>query len=445
MYGCTIVLRSAFLFIIITVSTLNLQAQNTPTDGDWASNNVVLMNTIEADIMIRVGDIDNLNFGWEKEFNPFIGKPTPVHQYPWNPNKKDIAGMDRILIPSSMGKVKNECLMDGYSQAGKLDSKPVAIMIPLQSAKNTTISSASLTMFVDDFQSPDFCSKFRVHLNGKRFTDLEKILNSLRQGGPIGKFISVRFPPELLTLLTADKLSMMIDDSTTGAHDGFAIDFVKLLINPKILMYKGTIYGEVRDMETDEPIAGATVGVQGFKTGITNNEGIFTIEEIPPGLNIAEASAKGYENGSTIYDVISGETSETAVVRLKRTQPVRFEGKQLQSGDAVTLNNIQFAVSSSELSSEAKTELDKVVSLMSSNERIEIELSGHTSSEGQAAGNRTLSLSRVVRCKMYIVTKGIDESRISTMGYGPDKPMAPNDTETNRAKNRRVEMKIIKM
>jgi len=353
--------------------------------------------------------------------------------------------MDRILIPSSMGKVKNECNMDGYSQAGKLASKPVAIAIPLHSVKNSTISSASLTMFVDDFQSSDFCSKFRVHVNGRRFTDLEKILNSLNQGGPIGKFISARFSPELLSVLKSDKLTLMIDDSTTGAHDGFAIDFVKVLINPKSLLYKGSIIGEVVDDETREPISGAMIEIRGYKNGTTNAEGGFTLDEVPIGLNVAEVSTKGYENNSAIYDVVSGETTEMQTIALRKAKPVSFEGKSLQAGDAVTLNNIQFTVSSSDLSAEAKAELDKVVTLMKSNDRVEIELSGHTSSEGQAASNRSLSLARVVSCKQYLVSKGIDESRISAMGYGPDKPIAANDSETNRAKNRRVEMKIVKM
>lgn len=430
-------------FTLLVVGSIN--AQNTTTDGDWSQNQIVLKNTPEADIMIRVGDIDNLNFGWEKDFNPFLGKPTSTHSFPWSPNKKDLPCLDRILVPTSMGKTKLDCNIDGYSQAGKLSFKPVPIVLPLQSVKGINVTDAFLTMFVDDFQSKECCSKFRVHLNGKRFTDLEKILNSLEQSGPIGKFISVRFPSELLSIFNSDKLSILIDDSTSGAHDGFAIDFVKLLINPKPLLYKGIIRGDVRDAETMEPIAGATVSIKGFKTGTTNEEGNFSLEEIPIGLNITEASAKGYENNSVVFDVIADETTEPISIQLRKTQPINFEGKTLQSGDAVTLNNIQFTVSSSDLSVESKMELDKVVTLMRNNERIEIELSGHTSSEGQAAQNRALSLARVISCKNYIISKGVDEGRITAMGYGPDKPIAPNDNEVDRAKNRRVEMKITKM
>jgi OOP family OmpA-OmpF porin len=54
-------------------------------------------------------------------------------------------------------------------------------------------------------------------------------------------------------------------------------------------------------------------------------------------------------------------------------------------------------------------------------------------------------LKRVRSCKDYLIAKGIDDGRITIKGYGPDLPVAPNDTKANRAKNRRVEMKITKL
>ncbi len=82
---------------------------------------------------------------------------------------------------------------------------------------------------------------------------------------------------------------------------------------------------------------------------------------------------------------------------------------------------------------------------MQANPSAEIELSGHTSSEGEAAMNRSLSYRRVRSCKEYLVAKGIDPGRVIAVGYGPDRPVAPNDSEPNRAKNRRVEMRVTKM
>jgi outer membrane protein OmpA-like peptidoglycan-associated protein len=124
---------------------------------------------------------------------------------------------------------------------------------------------------------------------------------------------------------------------------------------------------------------------------------------------------------------------------------VEIEGKELMEGESLVLNNIQFKVASAELLKEGKTELNKVANLMKQYPKIEIELSGHTSAEGDAKMNKDLSLKRVESCRKYLSDNGISEDRISVVGYGPDKPIAPNDTEQNRALNRRVELKITRI
>jgi outer membrane protein OmpA-like peptidoglycan-associated protein len=143
--------------------------------------------------------------------------------------------------------------------------------------------------------------------------------------------------------------------------------------------------------------------------------------------------------------VIAEETSDPVELELKRSGNISFNNKTLQEGDNLVLNNIQFDVNSAVLKPEGKTELDKLVALMKQNVSVEILLSGHTSSEGSASMNRELSLKRVRSCKDYLASKGIDDGRITIKGFGPDSPIAPNDTEANRAKNRRVEMKITKL
>ena len=67
------------------------------------------------------------------------------------------------------------------------------------------------------------------------------------------------------------------------------------------------------------------------------------------------------------------------------------------------------------------------------------------SEEGDAALNRSLSYARVKACKDYIVGKQIDTGRITVVGYGPDRPVAPNDSEAGREQNRRVEMRVLKL
>lgn len=428
----------------LLLSLLSIAQRTTDNDGDWSLQFVVLKNTAEADLMIRVGDIDNLGFGFEEAFNPFSGRSTWSHGFPWDIKKDDAKGTDRIMVPSSY-KYGTWVSQDGYTSSTQRPSnQPMTIAIPLAELKGVKVDSASLQLFIDDFQAPALNSKFQVKINGLRFTEAEKLINRVNQTGPVGKLITIRLTPELLEKLKADSLVIAIDDPVSKQGDGYAVDFVKLLINPKVI-YQGKVQGRIIDATTKEPIAGATAIIEDYGTAITDNEGNFMIENVPAGLSIVNGSAAGYSSETKQVDVIADESSELVELELKRSGKVTFNNKALQEGDNLVLNNIQFEVNSATLLAAGRAELDKLAAFMKQNVGIEILLSGHTSSEGGAALNRELSLKRVRSCKNYLVGKGIEDGRITIKGYGPDMPIAPNDTEVNRAKNRRVEMKITRL
>lgn len=440
-------MKKILFALTAVITSVTAQAQTTELDGDWSSQFTVLKNTREADVMIRVGDIDNLGFGWSENFIPFSGRSTEAHGFPWEVNKDDATGTDRIFVPTSYNYTAGGP-SDGYtSSTQRPANKPEAITIPLTEIKGVTVQSAWLQLFIDDFQAPAMESKFQVKINGLRFVEAEKTINRINQTGPIGKFISLKLTPEMLAKLNPDvPMVITIDDPTTKNGDGFAIDFVKLLINPKGILYKGNITGKIIDEATQKPIANATAQVQDYGSTTTNADGIFLLKDIPAGLAVVTGSAAGYGSSAKDVDVIMEETNtEELVIPLKRSGKVTYNNKALQEGDNLVMNNIQFEVNSATLLAAGKQELDKLAALMKNNPDMEILLTGHTSSEGAAQANRDLSLRRVRSCKNYLSDKGIDEGRISIRGYGPDQPVAPNDTEPNRAKNRRVELKVTKL
>lgn len=438
-------MKKTWLVLLLAIACTGIRAQRTTdNDGDWSKQFLVLHNTAEADLMIRVGDIDNLGFGFEPDFNPFSGRSTGSHNFPWEVNAENARGTDRIMVPSSY-KYGVYSGNDGYtSSTRRPGNNPMTIAIPLADVKTVKVDSAALQLFIDDFQSPSLGSKFQVKINGLRFTEAEKMISRIDQTGPIGKLITIRLTPELLQKLNADSLVISIDDPVSKQGDGYAFDFVKLLINPKIV-YKGKLQGRILDSETRNPVPGAVASVEGFGSAVADAEGNFIIDDIPAGLTIVRGSAAGYSSDEKQADVIDGETSEPVELLLHRSGKVTYNNKALQEGDNLVLNNIQFAVNSAALLPAGKAELDKLAALMKQNATIEILLSGHTSAEGSAALNRELSLKRVRSCKDYLVSKGIDDGRITIKGFGPDMPVAPNDTEPNRAKNRRVEMKVTKL
>jgi len=423
-----------------------MNSRMTDDDGDWSAQNMVLANTHEAEWMTRAGDIDNLGFGWEEGFTPFSGKSTFAHNYPWEPTKEDIPGTDQIMVPSGYKPGTEKCGSDGYSTTTtRPNNNPRRITLNLSAVKAADIHSASLQLFVDDFQSPVLCSNFQVKLDSLRFIEMEKLLNALQQTGPIGKLINVKLPDEFLPMVKSDSISLFIDDPVTGAGDGFAVDFIKLLINPKELVYKGNIEGTIIDKSTRQPITNAIAEVKGYAITATDQEGRFSIKNIPAGMNVITGSAPTYASANAQVDVIANQTSDGIVIELSPSEKVVFNNKTMQEGDELVMNNIQFELGSATLTKTGKQELDKLSAFMNQNGKVEILLSGHTSTDGTNSFNKALSVNRVKTCKLYLMAKGIDEGRIQVIGYGSDKPIAPNDTEQNRSKNRRVEMKITKL
>lgn len=87
--------------------------------------------------------------------------------------------------------------------------------------------------------------------------------------------------------------------------------------------------------------------------------------------------------------------------------------------------------------------LDRAVAVLKEYQDIRMEIAGHTDSRGKADYNRDLSQRRADAVKMYFIANGIDASRLTSVGYGLDRPIADNRTESGRSKNRRTEFRLL--
>jgi outer membrane protein OmpA-like peptidoglycan-associated protein len=106
-------------------------------------------------------------------------------------------------------------------------------------------------------------------------------------------------------------------------------------------------------------------------------------------------------------------------------------------------SNVQFASGTSTLTSASKTELNKLVPIMNTQyPDIKVSIEGHTDNTGKAETNQKLSENRSASVKKYLVSKGISADRLTTSGYGADRPIEDNKTAAGKAKNRRVEFKL---
>jgi outer membrane protein OmpA-like peptidoglycan-associated protein len=104
------------------------------------------------------------------------------------------------------------------------------------------------------------------------------------------------------------------------------------------------------------------------------------------------------------------------------------------------LTGVTFATGKATLGGASYDKLDIVVDYMTHRRSAHVEISGHTDNVGNAKSNKTLSQKRAEACRAYIVGKGIDAGRIKAIGFGGERPIAPNDTEEGRQQNRRIEV-----
>ncbi|HEU5074129.1 MAG TPA: OmpA family protein [Polyangiaceae bacterium] len=118
---------------------------------------------------------------------------------------------------------------------------------------------------------------------------------------------------------------------------------------------------------------------------------------------------------------------------------LRYKGYEKEKEPRFVLSGVEFDTGKATIRPESFPRLDSVVEYMLHKKSAKIEISGHTDNKGNAKTNKTLSEKRAQACRDYLISKGIDGSRIQAIGYGDERPIAPNTTEEGRQQNRRIE------
>lgn len=126
-----------------------------------------------------------------------------------------------------------------------------------------------------------------------------------------------------------------------------------------------------------------------------------------------------------------------------RRQLENLQLRQTESGVVVTLGDVLFETGETDLKPEAQTSLVEVVDLLQSEPDKKIRIEGHTDSVGDADANIRLSEQRAQSVLDALVSLGVDGSRITSVGMGEDFPIATNDTQEGRSKNRRVDVILL--
>ena len=118
--------------------------------------------------------------------------------------------------------------------------------------------------------------------------------------------------------------------------------------------------------------------------------------------------------------------------------------KVSEGGDVELLRPIEFEYGKAVILPVSFPILDEVLELMKSRPSTKLGVYGHTDNRGAVALNMRLSKDRAAACKNYLINHGINATRLESQGFGPNQPLGDNNTDEGRARNRRVEFKILK-
>ncbi len=232
----------------------------------------------------------------------------------------------------------------------------------------------------------------------------------------------------------------------TGAHGYFTsfrdegydgLDVYEFIIYPP----DKYLAGRVLNKETSNPVKAKLLLIDKKNDKIIDSlfsdaQGKYNWK-IPVRINYTvQISAKGYMPYSDDINTSTLGFYDTLLTK-------NFMLEKVKVGAKVVLKNIYFEFNSAKLKEESFRELENVISFMKDNPSVKIKISGHTDNIGSHEYNLNLSESRAKSVVEHLVEKGINKSRLEYKGYAFDQPIATNETEEGRAKNRRVEFEVI--
>ena len=203
-----------------------------------------------------------------------------------------------------------------------------------------------------------------------------------------------------------------------------------------------TLKGVVQDattlayLEAEVSLLDATNG-QTIGRTMSNGEEGFMMPLPGLGSYTLEVSKEGYMFQSVSYEQEEGEA-------LNRSPFKAIAMDKIEEGQGLDLNAIRFQYGSATLESTYQGDLERLHAWLLENPGLEIEIIGHTDSIGSVPYNMQLSLDRAESVKGFMVERGIDEGRMTTDGKGPLLPIDTNRTEEGRARNRRVQVVVIR-
>jgi outer membrane protein OmpA-like peptidoglycan-associated protein len=208
----------------------------------------------------------------------------------------------------------------------------------------------------------------------------------------------------------------------------------------------GNVIGSVVDAASGAPIGAAHVKIRDTRSReldlSADGSGAFRFQNVPPGRVTILVDAPGYFTSSEEFQIKPLEDIPARMTLNKRPdQPnVLVTGRELK-----LKKQVHFTNNSADITPDSSAILEEIADVLNTHADIKgVEVQGHTDNQGEAPYNLKLSESRAQAVVDVLVKLGVDPLRLQAKGYGDTKPLMPNNTEANKAKNRRVQLMIKK-
>ncbi len=277
-----------------------------------------------------------------------------------------------------------------------------------------------------------------LHLN-LGDSDTEGFFSSDRTGGGTKDLYAIRFGKQFPTdsvIREAEPVAALLNAPPASTFNMAISD-----TGPASLGVMFALSGKVIDGYSGEPI-GVELAVvnrttrQTVALGRTDASGRFRMmlpsDGTPYALEIQQPNYMFYTRNVDVANQLAAEADLRDIALTK-----------LETGKTLLLSNLYFEYGKSAISSRSQPELKRLYELMKTNQKLKIEIGGHTDSKGSAEFNQKLSEQRAQAVTSYLRQRGIPADRLKSIGYGLRQPVAPNDTEVNRQRNRRTELKVL--
>jgi outer membrane protein OmpA-like peptidoglycan-associated protein/tetratricopeptide (TPR) repeat protein len=304
---------------------------------------------------------------------------------------------------------------------------------------NTAFDEQSPFIHADD-STLYFCSDGWPGMGGK-----DLFVSHLGKNGQWGKPVNVGYPINSsgdengLTVTASGQYAFFASNKLNGmgGYDIYTFELPES-DRPHLVTY---VKGIVTDAKTHEPLEAAVEIIDLQKNSpvyqdySSEDKGDF-LATLTAGKNYGlNVSKSGYLFYSANFSLVG--------LKAKEPYNLTIELSPIEVGNKVILNNIFFDTNKFDLKPDSRAELDKLLEFLAQNPTIKIEISGHTDDVGNMQANQVLSENRAKAVYNYLVAEGVPAQRMIFKGYGQTQPIVPNNSDENRAKNRRTEFKII--